>query len=107
MVVYNTYLDKVNRPCKILCVDMTNENGMITVTLIVPAHFIERDEQKKFLELEYLLKISKFYQKVDMNVVIVTVLYRYLNQVLWRQCLLLEIFLSLMSKTRGDYICPR
>jgi hypothetical protein len=46
MVVYNTYLDKVNRSCKILRVDMTDENGMMTVTLTVPAHLIERHEQK-------------------------------------------------------------
>jgi hypothetical protein len=33
MVVYNTYLDKANRSHKILHADMTNENGMMTVTL--------------------------------------------------------------------------
>jgi hypothetical protein len=34
MVVYNTYLDKVNKSRKILRADMTDENGMLTVTLI-------------------------------------------------------------------------
>jgi hypothetical protein len=46
MVVYNTYLDKANRTHKILCADMTDANGMMTITLTVPAHLIERHEQK-------------------------------------------------------------
>jgi hypothetical protein len=46
MVVYITYLDKVNKSHKILRVDMTDENGMMTVTLIVPEHLIQRHEQK-------------------------------------------------------------
>jgi hypothetical protein len=45
MVVYNTYLDKENRSHKILHADMTDENGMMTVTLIFPAHLIERHEK--------------------------------------------------------------
>jgi hypothetical protein len=46
MVVYNTYLDKVNKSRKILRADMTDENGMLTVTLTVPAHLIQRHEHK-------------------------------------------------------------
>jgi hypothetical protein len=46
MVVYNTYLDKVNKSRKILRADMTDENGMMTVTLTVPAHLIQRHEEK-------------------------------------------------------------
>jgi len=46
MVVYNTYLDKENRTHKILCVDMKDANGMMTITLIFPAHLIEKHEQK-------------------------------------------------------------
>jgi hypothetical protein len=46
MVVYNTYLDKVNKSRKILRADMTDENGMMTVTLTVLAHLIQRHEEK-------------------------------------------------------------
>jgi hypothetical protein len=46
MVVYNTYLDKVNKSRKILRADMANENGMLTVTLTVHAHLIQRHGQK-------------------------------------------------------------
>jgi hypothetical protein len=46
MVVYNTYLDKVNKSRKILRADMTDENGMMTVTLTVHAHLIQRHEEK-------------------------------------------------------------
>jgi hypothetical protein len=46
MVVYNKYLDKTNRSHKILHADMTYENDMMTFTLIVPTHLIERHEQK-------------------------------------------------------------
>jgi hypothetical protein len=46
MVVYNTYLDKVNKSRKILRADMTDENGMMTVTLTVPTHLIQRHEEK-------------------------------------------------------------
>jgi hypothetical protein len=42
--VYNTYLDKVNRACKILGANVKDGNGMMIFTLIVPAHLIERDE---------------------------------------------------------------
>jgi hypothetical protein len=49
MVVYNTYLDKVNKSRKILRADMTDENGMMTVTLTVPAHLIQRHEEKILL----------------------------------------------------------
>jgi len=45
MVVYNTYLDKVNRLNKILRADMTDENDMMTVTLTVSTHLIERHEK--------------------------------------------------------------
>ena len=45
MVVYNTYLDKVNKSRKILRADMTNENGMMTITLTVPAHLIQRHDE--------------------------------------------------------------
>jgi hypothetical protein len=46
MVVYNTYLDKVNKSRKILRADMTDENGMMTVTLTIPAHLIQRHDEK-------------------------------------------------------------
>jgi hypothetical protein len=42
MVVYNTYLDKANRSHRILHADMTDGHGMMTVTLIFPAHLIQR-----------------------------------------------------------------
>ena len=45
MVVYNKYLDKTNRSHKILHADMTYENDMMTFTLIVPTHLIERHEK--------------------------------------------------------------
>ena len=46
MAIYNTYLDKTNKSCRILCADMTNDKGMMTVTLIVPTHLIRKHEQK-------------------------------------------------------------
>jgi hypothetical protein len=48
MVVYNAYLDKVNRSCKILRGDMIDENSMTTITLNVPTYLIERHEKKNF-----------------------------------------------------------
>jgi hypothetical protein len=45
MVVYNTYLDYVNRTHKILCANTTYANGMMTITLTVLAHLIERHEK--------------------------------------------------------------
>ena len=41
MIVYNTYLDKENRSHRILCADMTNEYGMMIVTVIFLAHLIK------------------------------------------------------------------
>jgi hypothetical protein len=46
MVVYSTYLDKVNKTRKILRADMTDEHGMLTVTLTIPAHLIQRHQHK-------------------------------------------------------------
>jgi hypothetical protein len=45
-VIYSTYLDKANRSRKILCVDMKNENGIMTVTLTISSHIIEIHEKK-------------------------------------------------------------
>jgi len=39
------YLDKMNRSCKISRVDMTNENGMMTITLTILAYLIEIHEK--------------------------------------------------------------
>ena len=46
MVVYSTFLDKTNKARLILRVDLTDEKGMMTVTLSIPAHLIEQHEQK-------------------------------------------------------------
>jgi hypothetical protein len=76
MVVYNTYLDKVNKTRKILRADMTDENGMLTVTLTVPAHLIQRHAHKILPSSEYLLHILKCYQKPTMTMVTVIKLSR-------------------------------
>jgi hypothetical protein len=46
MAVYNTYLDKTNKSRRILRADMTDEKGIMTITLIVPTHLIRKHEQK-------------------------------------------------------------
>jgi hypothetical protein len=71
MVVYNTYLDKVNKTCKILRADMTNENGMLTVTLIVPAHLLQRHQHKILPGSGISITHFKVYQKPTMTVVTV------------------------------------
>jgi hypothetical protein len=46
MIVYNTYLDRENRSHRILCADMTDEYGMMIVTLIFLEHLIKTHGQK-------------------------------------------------------------
>ena len=71
MVVYNTCLDKVNKSRKILCADMTDENGMLTVTIIVPAHLIQRHEHKILPGSGISITNFKILQKPTMTVVTV------------------------------------
>ena len=71
MVVYNTYLDKVNKTRKILRADMTDENGMLTVTLTVPAHLIQTHEHKILPGSGIYITNFKILQKPTMTMVTV------------------------------------
>lgn len=46
MVVYSAFLDKANKSRQVLRADLTDAQGMMTITLSVPAHLVERHEQK-------------------------------------------------------------
>jgi len=46
MVVYSAFLDKANKSRQILRADLTDAQGMMTITLTVPAHLVERHEQQ-------------------------------------------------------------
>ena len=45
MVTYNTFLDKNNKSQPILRTDMTNEKGIITITITVPTQLIQCHKQ--------------------------------------------------------------
>ena len=46
MVIYSTFLEKTNKSHWILRADLTDEKGMLTITLSIPAHLIEQHEHK-------------------------------------------------------------
>ncbi|MCY6524748.1 hypothetical protein, partial [Actinobacillus pleuropneumoniae] len=46
MVVYSAFLDKANKSRQVLRADLTDAQGMMTITLSVPAHLVERHEHK-------------------------------------------------------------
>jgi hypothetical protein len=48
MVVYNTYLDKENKTRHIVHADMTDNEAMMTVTLTIPAQFVQKHAEKIF-----------------------------------------------------------
>jgi hypothetical protein len=76
MVTYNTYLDKENRTRCILRDDITEKKGLMTITLTILAHLVQKHEEKIFLVMEYPLHTLKYYQKLYMIMVTVIVLYR-------------------------------
>jgi hypothetical protein len=45
IVIYNTYLDKAYRTHKVSCAEMTDANGIMTITLTFLAHHIEIHEK--------------------------------------------------------------
>ena len=48
MVVYSMYLDKENKTRSIMCVDMTNNETLMKVTLTIPTQLAQKHAEKIF-----------------------------------------------------------
>ena len=46
MVIYRTYLDKVHKARQILRADLTDAEGIMTITLSIPTELIQEHEEK-------------------------------------------------------------
>ena len=73
MAVYNTYLDKTNKSYRILHVEMTDENSIMTITLIVPTHLIQKHEQNILPSNGLSITNFKIFQKLTMILVTVII----------------------------------
>lgn len=58
MVVDNTFLDKAQKTCQIMRTDLTDQQGLIIVTLVVPNDLIEKHNQT--ILLGKLITVTNF-----------------------------------------------